>query len=131
MFTTCLPSSNTLLQVVAYWLVAVSSSTPSEGCSCRCLVQGRPAAAPSATARGSGTARRASSPLPRPGPCPQVPVACLLGFSLKLGVQGFYGGMVLGPLIQTLAYLYVILRLSWSHEAHLARQRLAAAAEPL
>ncbi|KAI7842583.1 hypothetical protein COHA_003687 [Chlorella ohadii] len=60
-----------------------------------------------------------------------VPVACLLGFPLKLGVQGFYGGMVLGPMIQTLAYLYVILRLSWKHEAQLARQRLAAAAEPL
>lgn len=58
-------------------------------------------------------------------------MACLLGFPLKLGVQGFYGGMVLGPLIQTLAYLYIILRLRWGHEAQLARQRLAAAAEPI
>ena len=69
--------------------------------------------------------------LPACPPALQVPVACVLGFPLKLGVQGFYGGMICGPLIQTVAYLFLILRLRWSHEAHLARQRLAAAAAPL
>jgi MATE family multidrug resistance protein len=60
-----------------------------------------------------------------------VPVALLLGFHFKLGVQGMYGGMTLGPLLQTIAYLALILKLSWADEARLARQRAAAAAAPL
>ncbi len=61
----------------------------------------------------------------------QVPVAILLGFFFKLGVQGLYGGMTLGPFIQTIAYLALILKLSWVEEAQLARQRAAAAIAPL
>ena len=57
-----------------------------------------------------------------------VPAAIVLGFPLKLGVQGFYGGMVLGPYIQTICYLWLILGLRWGQEAQLARQRVAAAA---
>ena len=57
-----------------------------------------------------------------------VPAAIVLGFPLKLGVQGFYGGMVLGPFIQTICYLWLILGLRWGQEAQLARQRVAAAA---
>ena len=53
-----------------------------------------------------------------------------LGFYFKLGVQGFYSGMTLGPAIQTVAYLALILKLSWAHEAQLARQRAAEAVEP-
>jgi MATE family multidrug resistance protein len=62
---------------------------------------------------------------------PQVPVAILLGFYFKLGVAGLYSGMVLGPAIQTACYLALIWKLSWSHEAHMARQRAVAAAAPL
>lgn len=58
-------------------------------------------------------------------------MAILLGFYFKLGVQGMYGGMALGPLIQTAAYLSLILKLSWAQEAHLARQRAAVASAPL
>ncbi|KAL4857142.1 Protein DETOXIFICATION 15 [Chlorella vulgaris] len=63
--------------------------------------------------------------------CVAVPVAILLGFYFKLGVAGLYSGMVLGPAIQTACYLALIGKLSWSHEAHMARQRAAAAAAPL
>ena len=61
----------------------------------------------------------------------QVPLACVLGFNLHLGVQGLYSGMVVGPLIQTVAYLRLIVKLRWGHEAHVARQRAAAASAPL
>ena len=57
----------------------------------------------------------------------QVPTACALGFWAKQGVQGFYGGMVLGPFIQTVCYLMLILRLRWPQEAAAAQQRAAAA----
>ena len=52
-----------------------------------------------------------------------VPAALLAGFYFKQGVQGLYSGMVLGPMIQTGAYLAIIMRLSWADEARLARQR--------
>lgn len=57
----------------------------------------------------------------------QVPVACMLGFWAKQGVQGLYSGMILGPLIQTLSYLALILRLHWGQEVAAAQQRAAAA----
>lgn len=54
-----------------------------------------------------------------------VPVACALGFWAKLGVVGFYSGMVLGPMVQSGAYLLLILRLHWGREAAAAQQRAA------
>lgn len=60
-----------------------------------------------------------------------VPVACMLGFWAKLGVVGMYSGMTLGPFVQTVCYLAIILRLRWGQEAAAARQRAEQAAAAL
>jgi MATE family multidrug resistance protein len=53
-----------------------------------------------------------------------LPAAFLLGFYFKLGVEGLYWGMTLGPITQCACYAALIWRLRWWQEAEAALRRV-------
>ncbi len=53
-----------------------------------------------------------------------LPSALLLGFHFKLGVEGLYTGVILGPCTQFCFFLALILRLNWEQEARIAHARM-------
>uniref|UniRef100_A0A0D9VVU2 Protein DETOXIFICATION n=1 Tax=Leersia perrieri TaxID=77586 RepID=A0A0D9VVU2_9ORYZ len=53
-----------------------------------------------------------------------VPLGVLLGFVLKLGVKGIWGGMLGGTCMQTAILLWVTLRTDWNNEVEEAQKRL-------
>ncbi|KAG2439264.1 hypothetical protein HXX76_004625 [Chlamydomonas incerta] len=55
-----------------------------------------------------------------------IPTALLLAFRLGWGVEGMYMGMLLGPAIQAVSYVYIIARLDWKAEARAVARRAAA-----
>eukprot|EP00198_Chlamydomonas_reinhardtii_P007691 XP_001697028.1 predicted protein [Chlamydomonas reinhardtii] len=55
-----------------------------------------------------------------------IPTALLLAFRLGWGVEGMYTGMLLGPAIQAVSYVYIIARLDWTAEARAVAARAAA-----
>ncbi|KAG2453546.1 hypothetical protein HYH02_001765 [Chlamydomonas schloesseri] len=55
-----------------------------------------------------------------------IPTALLLAFRLGWGVEGMYTGMLLGPAIQAVSYVYIISRLDWGAEARAVAARAAA-----
>lgn len=58
-----------------------------------------------------------------------IPTALLLGFHFKLGVEGLYAGVMLGPMMQFIGYSVLVSRLDWKRESEVACARVAAAAE--
>mgnify|MGYP001119574147 CR=1 FL=1 len=58
-----------------------------------------------------------------------LPTALLLGFQFKLGVEGLYWGMTLGPATQCICYLLLIGRLQWQREAEAALIRVQQVAQ--
>lgn len=60
-----------------------------------------------------------------------LPCALLLGFHFQLGVEGLYGGAILGPLAQWAAYSWLTLRMDWGKEAHEAHARQLQFAESI
>ncbi|GFR43909.1 hypothetical protein Agub_g5043 [Astrephomene gubernaculifera] len=54
-----------------------------------------------------------------------IPAALVLAFVLGWGVEGMYGGMLLGPAIQAGAYAWIISRLDWRQEAGRVAARAA------
>ncbi|GAB4814513.1 hypothetical protein N2152v2_001559 [Parachlorella kessleri] len=59
-----------------------------------------------------------------------LPTALMLGFHFKLGVEGLYWGMTLGPGAQCVCYLLLLGRLQWQQEAEAALVRLRQAQKP-
>lgn len=55
-----------------------------------------------------------------------VPAALCLAFLTPAGVYGLYLGICIGPLLQAVAYSWVIMRIDWSKEALEAAARVAA-----
>ena len=58
-----------------------------------------------------------------------LPAALLLGFGLKLGVEGLYGGVILGPAVQWASYAWLLLHLNWPAEAAATHARMLALTE--
>lgn len=57
-----------------------------------------------------------------------IPTALGLAFGLHLGVEGLYSGMLLGPLIQAVSYIFIISRIDWTSES--AKAVLSASRDP-
>ncbi|CAN1326821.1 Protein DETOXIFICATION 36 [Linum perenne] len=53
-----------------------------------------------------------------------LPLGCILGFKLHMGVKGIWTGMTGGVLIQTLILLWVTCRTNWNDEVKKAEKRL-------
>ncbi|KAL5855763.1 hypothetical protein ACOSQ4_005565 [Xanthoceras sorbifolium] len=53
-----------------------------------------------------------------------LPIAALLGYKFKLGVQGIWSGLLIGCLIQTTVLLVMMLRNNWRKEALQAEDRV-------
>jgi len=51
-------------------------------------------------------------------------VALLLGFHLRMGVEGLYLGVILGPIAQWVCYTVLVYRLDWKAEAELAHRHM-------
>lgn len=56
--------------------------------------------------------------------CFGLPIALLLGFHFKLGVEGLYAGLIAGPLVQWAAYTWLVCRMDWVTEAAAAHARM-------
>ncbi|OVA18639.1 Multi antimicrobial extrusion protein [Macleaya cordata] len=55
-----------------------------------------------------------------------LPVGAILGYKVKLGVEGIWSGMLVGCLLQTVILLVVMLRTNWQKEALQAEDRIRA-----
>ncbi|KAI4355101.1 hypothetical protein L6164_003906 [Bauhinia variegata] len=53
-----------------------------------------------------------------------LPFGFLLGYKLKLRVQGIWIGMISGTLLQTLILLFIIYKTNWNKEVELASERM-------
>ncbi|ERN17620.1 protein DETOXIFICATION 33 [Amborella trichopoda] len=53
-----------------------------------------------------------------------LPIGVLLGFKFNLGVKGFWLGMVVGSLLQTVILTLIIFRANWGREASRADERI-------
>ncbi|XP_051122617.1 protein DETOXIFICATION 29-like [Andrographis paniculata] len=53
-----------------------------------------------------------------------IPLGILMGFLLKLGVQGIWCGMVLGTVVQTLILFWIVYKTNWDKEARVATKRI-------
>ncbi|PSS04701.1 Protein DETOXIFICATION like [Actinidia chinensis var. chinensis] len=53
-----------------------------------------------------------------------IPLGCLLGFKLDLGVKGIWSGMIGGTVMQTIILLWTTYRTDWNKEVEKARTRL-------
>ncbi|KAI4328814.1 hypothetical protein L6164_021140 [Bauhinia variegata] len=53
-----------------------------------------------------------------------LPFGFLLGYKLKLRVEGIWTGMICGTLLQTLILLYIIYKTNWSKEVEQASDRM-------
>ncbi|PRW60882.1 MATE efflux family [Chlorella sorokiniana] len=60
-----------------------------------------------------------------------LPTALLLGFYFKLGVEGLYAGVVLGPLVQWICYTWLVSRMDWEAEAVKAHRHMLEVAESM
>lgn len=53
-----------------------------------------------------------------------LPIGCVLGFKLGLGVEGIWWGMVVGVLLQTITLIILTARTNWDLEVEKAADRL-------
>lgn len=53
-----------------------------------------------------------------------LPLGFLLGYKLKMGVEGIWSGMLCGTALQTVILLLIIWRTNWSQEAEQASERV-------
>ncbi|KAL4431763.1 hypothetical protein ABPG77_002979 [Micractinium sp. CCAP 211/92] len=57
-----------------------------------------------------------------------LPAALLLGFHFKLGAEGMYSGLILGPFVQWMCYTRLVYRMDWDREAEVAHAKMLAIA---
>ncbi|GLJ48444.1 hypothetical protein SUGI_1022490 [Cryptomeria japonica] len=54
-----------------------------------------------------------------------LPLGCILGFKLDLGVKGIWSGMLGGTTLQTIVLLFITFKTNWTKEVEKASQRLS------
>lgn len=60
-----------------------------------------------------------------------LPIGCVLGFKLGLGVEGIWWGMVVGVLLQTITLIILTARTNWDLEVEKAADRLRKSVSPV
>ncbi|XP_022769511.1 protein DETOXIFICATION 34-like [Durio zibethinus] len=53
-----------------------------------------------------------------------LPLGFVLGYPIKLGVEGIWVGMIFGTFLQTLILLYIIYKTNWNSEVEQASERM-------
>ncbi|KAK6160550.1 hypothetical protein DH2020_003931 [Rehmannia glutinosa] len=53
-----------------------------------------------------------------------VPLGLILGYTLKMGVQGIWYGMVVGTVVQTIILFWIVYKTNWNKEASIAAKRI-------
>ncbi|KAK9135550.1 hypothetical protein Syun_014880 [Stephania yunnanensis] len=51
-------------------------------------------------------------------------VGCVLGFKFNFGLEGLWGGVIIGIAVQTVILLVITLRTNWEKQAALAKERI-------